>query len=44
MGKAFAPIYFFLLKKPDGVTGEGIRDCKLGNIGGLPSKKPGMGD
>jgi hypothetical protein len=44
MGRAFAPIYFFLLKKPDGGAGRWIRDCKLGNTGVLPSKKPGMGD
>jgi hypothetical protein len=36
MGKAFPPIYFFLLKKPDGGTRKGIRDCKPGNTGGLP--------
>jgi hypothetical protein len=35
MGKAFAPIYFFLLKKPVGVTGEELGIANLAILGVL---------
>jgi len=43
MGKAFAPIYFFLLKKPDGANGKELGIANLAILGVLPSKNPGMG-